>query len=373
MKPADQHDRLVDMLLSEHLGGETPPDVRARVLEAAEKLPPSPLRQMPARRLTVLRPVRKSRAPILAAAAAVTLIAAIGAGLHLRGIAHARTPVLTGFEGTVNRSSGPIHSGENLGTGPSSKAVLRYPDGTVVELAPETTIMVAKRSPWDRSKGLQLLTGKLVSEVSPQPSGRPMVLRTSDATAEVLGTNLSFEKNANRARLEVNDGAVRFICQNGEGNVLVESGSFAEAGVTGFRHGQIVTPPRRGITSFTLMNADTDKPLRAEPLANGERISLSSLPTRNLNIRADYEGDPPESVKIAIHRHMGNPTGLQPHTSETHQHPPYFVAGDHWADGRPEDCAAWTPPTGLYHLEAEANYPDGELVPPLRIRFYFTK
>lgn len=199
-----------------------------------------------------------------------------------------------------------------------------------------------------------------------------MVLETRDAQAEVVGTTLSLDRNAGRSRLEVSHGAVRFICQNGEGNVLVESGSFAEAGGTGFRDGKIVTPPRRGITSFTLMNADTDKPLRAEPLANGEKISLSSLPTHNLNIRADYEGDPPESVKIAIHRHMGNPTGLEPHTLEPQRHPPFFVAGDHWADGRPEDCAAWTPPTGFYHLAAEATYPDGEPVPPLTIRFHFT-
>jgi hypothetical protein len=372
MKPADQHDRLVDMLLSELLGGESPPDVRARVLEAAEKLPPTPVLQLPARRLTVVRPARKSRAPILAAAAAVALIAAIGVLLVLQEIANSRTPVLAGFEGTVNRSVGPVRSGQTLGTGPSSKALLRYPDGTVVELGPETTVRVAKRSPWDRSKGLELLTGKLVSEVSPQPAGRPMVLGTRDALAEVVGTALTFERNAGRSRLEVNHGAVRFICQNGEGNVLVDSGGFAEAGATGFRHGKIVTPPRRGITGFTLMNADTDEPLRAEPLVDGDRISLSSLPTRNLNIRADYEGDPPESVTISIRRHMGNPTGLEPHTSEPHLHPPYFVAGDHWADGRPEDCAAWTPPTGFYHLTAEANYPDGEPVPPLTIRFHFT-
>jgi hypothetical protein len=372
MNSREHHDRLVDLLLSELLGAETPPDVRARVLEAAEQLPRSPVRQLPGRRFTVVRPVRKSRAPVLAAAAAVALIGAIGASLVLRGIAHTRTPMLASFEGTVNCSAGPVRAGETLGTGPSSKAVLRYPDGTVVELDPETTVMVPKLTLWDRSKGLELLTGKLVAEVSPQPEGRPMVLGTRDALAEVVGTALTLERYAGRSRLEVKDGAVRFVCLKNEGNVLVESGGFAEAGGMGFRHGEIVTPPRRGITGFTLMNADTDEPLRAEPLSNGERISLSSLPTRNINIRADYEGDPPESVTISIRRHFGNPTGLGPHASEPHKHPPFFVAGDHRADGRPDDCAAWRPPPGFYHLAAEATYSDKEPAPPLKVRFYFT-
>lgn len=372
MNPADQHDRLVDMLLSELIGGDAPPDVRARVLEAVDKLPrPAALRPV-VRNPALVRPGRSSRAPVFAAAAAVALIGAIAAMLVLQGISRDRTPMLAEVTGTANRSLGPLRPGETLGTGPLSKAVLRYRDGTVLALDPETTVMVAKRSPWDRSKGLEVLTGRVSAEVSPQPDGDPMLLTTSDAVAKVVGTELSFDRNANRTRLEVTHGAVHFVCRKGGGNVLVEPGFFAEAGIAGFRHGEIVVPPRRGITSFTLMNADTDEPLRTEPLVDGERISLSSLPTRNLNIRADYEGDPPDSVEISIRRHFGNPTGLGPHTSDPHQHPPFFVAGDHWADGRPEDCAAWTPPAGFYHLSAEAIYADGEPVAPLIIRFYFT-
>ena len=196
-----------------------------------------------------------------------------------------------------------------------------------------------------------------------------MVFSSVDARAEVVGTRLSFHLNEDRSRLEVSEGAVRFVPRVGGREVLVESKYFAESGRSGFRHEKIPVP---GILRFTLMNAETDHPIREQALIPGETIFLSSLPTKKINIRADYEGDPPDSVKISIRRHLDNPTGLPPHASKAQDQPPYFVAGDHWADGRPEDCAAWTPPAGLYHLSAEAVYADAEkqaLSEPLKITF----
>jgi hypothetical protein len=118
MKSAEHQDRLVDMLLSGFLGGETPPDVLTQVLEAAEKLPSSPVHQPLGRRLTVVRSARKSRTPILAAAAAAAAqVGSIVAFLVFQEIADTRTPTLTGVQGTVNHhSAGPVRPGETLGT-----------------------------------------------------------------------------------------------------------------------------------------------------------------------------------------------------------------------------------------------------------------
>src|SRR5215218_3754334 len=51
------------------------------------------------------------------------------------------------------------------------------------------------------------------------------------------------------------------------------------------------------VTSFTLINADTDKDIVT--LGNGSTINLANLPTRNLNVRANVSGTV-ESVRFAL-------------------------------------------------------------------------
>jgi pectate lyase len=47
-------------------------------------------------------------------------------------------------------------------------------------------------------------------------------------------------------------------------------------------------PSGQAVTSFTLINADTDQPIATfNPLNNGVTLNLATLPTRNLNIRAN--------------------------------------------------------------------------------------
>jgi hypothetical protein len=378
MKSEEEHlDRMVDLLLCELVGEEAPPDVRARLRGATEGLPVrGRFQARPAPVLAALKSARRSKAPAIAIAALVTLLAAAGVMIQLGRISAARSPLLTEFSGTVDRPAGPLAAGESLSTESLTKALLTYRDGTVVELGSDTTIVVKARSIWDRSKGIELVKGGFEAEIAPQPEGKPFRLESRDARAEVVGTRLSFHRDTDRSRLEVTEGAVRFVPRSRESGVLVEAGFFAEAGSSGLRHGEIAPPPVPGITRFTLMNADTDEPIREAPLANGEKIALSSLPTKRINIRADFEGEPPVSVTIDLRRnHHENPTGLAGPTTKVQRHAPYFVAGNHWADGRPEDCAAWTPPTGFYQLSAEATYADADkqaLSKVLSIRFSIT-
>jgi hypothetical protein len=306
-------------------------------------------------------------------AATVALLGVIAAFAFAHGIADERTPRITGFSGPSSHAPRALRPGESLSTGAASTAVMTYPDGTKVELGPETTIRVADLPVWERAKQLELTTGTLKADVSPQPRGNPMLLQSPDARAEVLGTRLALDRNTGRTRLEVTHGAVRFVSRRDKREALVKTGYFAESGDSGFLHQKVPTP---GITGFTLMNAETDLPIREGPIMNGEKFSLSSLPTDKINIRADFEGDPPDSVKIDIKRQQGHPTGLEPRNSREQVKPPYFVAGDHWADGRPDDCAAWTPPSGYYILSAEAIYADAEkqmLSKPITIKFWITR
>lgn len=370
----DAHrDRLVDMLLWERIGNETPPDVRARVLEAAEREPRVPaVVRRPASRPVVLASAKASSVPrVLGIAAVIGFLAIAGLFVHIQNIAAARTPQMTFIANGKEVPYGELAAASTTKTGSSAAIKLTYPDGTVVKLAPDTEVRALPRSYFDASKGLALVRGILRAEVMPQEQDSPMVLTTKEASLVVVGTRFSFARGGNSSRLEVEEGAVRFDPRGGGTPMLVKDGYFAEMGATGFRHGAIP-----GIVRFTLMNAETDQPIRKEALMDGETIALSRLPTRKINIRADYNGNPPALVRIRVTHLDGLHTGLAPHTADPHEHPPYFVAGDHWADGRPEDCAAWTPPPGPYRLRAEAVYlVDGKETPskPLTIDFRVTK
>ncbi|MFC7335938.1 FecR domain-containing protein [Haloferula chungangensis] len=370
MKQEDKYDRLVDLLLSESVGGKEPPDVRERVLKAADELPrvAAPLR----RPVPWAPPVKRSKAPAFAMAAILTLLGIAAVLIQLQHISTARTPMLSELSGSVSRPLGAIPPGGSLSTGSNSTATVSYQDGTKVAISPESTVVVTERSRWDRAKGLEIVAGGIEADVTPQAAGNPFVVASKHAHAEVVGTKFSFDLRGDRSRLEVSEGAVRFISRRADREALVKEGHFAESGKSGFLHEKIPVP---GIIGFTLMNADSDEPIREVDLGDGSRIALASLPTRNINIRADYEGAAPASAIMSLSRHDGRPTGLPPHAVNAHEHPPFFVAGDHWADGRPNDCAAWTPRPGIYRLKAEAVYSDDRKESPgeaLEIHFTIT-
>jgi len=90
------------------------------------------------------------------------------------------------------------------------------------------------------------------------------------------------------------------------------------------------------VTGFVLVNAETDEDLG--PLENGVTIRLSSLPTRNLNVRANTSPSTVGSVRFA---YDGNPN------FRTENAAPYALAGDTSGDYYP-----WTPAVGSHGLGA---------------------
>jgi hypothetical protein len=96
-------------------------------------------------------------------------------------------------------------------------------------------------------------------------------------------------------------------------------------------------PSGPAVVSFTLMDADTDTPL-LDPMNGGSTINLGTLPTRNLNVRANVNAAPIGSVRFA---YDGNST------ARTENSAPYALAGD--TSG---DYNAWTPTVGSHSLGA---------------------
>lgn len=98
----------------------------------------------------------------------------------------------------------------------------------------------------------------------------------------------------------------------------------------------VINQPPLAVTSFTLINADTDQPIQT--IANGSTITLSGLPTKNLNIRANATG----TVGSVVINLSGSAS-----VTTTQNVAPYSVFGD-----KVGDYTAWNPIAGAYTLKA---------------------
>jgi parallel beta-helix repeat protein len=100
-----------------------------------------------------------------------------------------------------------------------------------------------------------------------------------------------------------------------------------------------ITSSSQAVISFTLINADTDQPIADyEPLNDGSTLNLATLPTRNLNIRADTNPATVGSVRF----------GLDDNSNyRTENGAPYALAGNSGTD-----YYSWTPRVGGHTLTA---------------------
>ncbi|MCM8537068.1 MAG: FecR domain-containing protein [Lentisphaeraceae bacterium] len=117
-----------------------------------------------------------------------------------------------------------LSPGDVLRTNVGNARIL-YSDGTQINLDEKTTLLV-----YGSSKGKKILLnhGRLDADVAPQPDGKPLILQTPLAQAEVLGTSLSLTSLKGESVLNVTEGAVRF--KNLKGNKdVVKAGQFARA------------------------------------------------------------------------------------------------------------------------------------------------
>ncbi len=111
-------------------------------------------------------------------------------------------------------------------------------------------------------------------------------------------------------------------------------------------------PQEAAVVGFTLINADTNRPIG--PLEDGAIIVLSKLPTRRLNIRAEVPTGFAGSVRFE----------LDAKTVRTEGAPPYALAGDHRGN-----YSAWTPAPGRHKLTATPTSSRGQPGKALTITF----
>jgi hypothetical protein len=98
-------------------------------------------------------------------------------------------------------------------------------------------------------------------------------------------------------------------------------------------------PSGQAVISFTLINADTDQPIATfNPLNNGATLNLATLPTRNLNIRADTSLATVGSVRFGLDGKSNY---------RTDNSAPYALGGDNNGN-----YSTWKPSLGTHTLTA---------------------
>jgi ferric-dicitrate binding protein FerR (iron transport regulator) len=124
-----------------------------------------------------------------------------------------------------------VAAGQSIATGHDGYMAVRYPDGSRVELGPDT--QVSKVSDGPAGKAGFLDSGMIFVDAAKQPAGRPMVLTTAQADATVIGTQFVLAANAGVTRLDVREGRVKLTrLPQGVSSVIVTAGHYAVAGGT---------------------------------------------------------------------------------------------------------------------------------------------
>lgn len=109
-------------------------------------------------------------------------------------------------------------------SGPHGHAMLRYPDGTSVELESDTQVISYTGT---GQKVLRVTSGELHADVTRQPAGQPMRLETPHAVATIRGTSVTLMVRDVDSELRVLHGLVDWT--RGKQTVEVHAGEFAIA------------------------------------------------------------------------------------------------------------------------------------------------
>jgi hypothetical protein len=117
------------------------------------------------------------------------------------------------------------------GQGAKGRGVVRFGDGTRMELAEKTSItrISDRGGASGAGKWVELAEGTLAIEAAHQPPGRAMVISTPHGEARVIGTTLALSVDPGSTRLDVLEGKVR-LSRPGAAWADVIGGHFAVAG-----------------------------------------------------------------------------------------------------------------------------------------------
>ena len=172
--------------------------------------------------------------------------------------------------------------------GESSFLTLRFDDGTKVTLAGESVLEFDAR--WQKT--LILRHGALSVDATPQPLGRPMLVRTPTAEVEVLGTVFSVSSDSQVTHVGVKEGSVRFLRLADRQSVEVHEHTVATASLVAtepLEAGRLASIPPRYRKAF---GGERGMPvgLRALPYVAGRSADGRPVVHFGVNTRKDNFG-----------------------------------------------------------------------------------
>lgn len=133
-----------------------------------------------------------------------------------------------------------LRSGSMLHTvGSESFALLKFDDHSVVAVAGDTSLTCTVE---DSQKRLDVHGGDIMAQVATQPDGKPMVIKTPGAEAEVLGTKLSLFASLALTELAVLEGHVSLRRLFDDQTIDVKSGECAVASKTSKFAAEAISP-----------------------------------------------------------------------------------------------------------------------------------
>ncbi len=271
----------------------------------------------------------------------------------------------------------PLASGSRIRTR-SSRARVVFESGTVLLMNRFTTLAMARG---DAAPLVDMSGGEVFVEIAARDTG--FCVATPHGRAVDLGTRFGVGADRDRTVIFVTEGLVTASTDAGSADI----GAGEEVALTGLGALPGTVRPARdlgsrlawtkafsparpeppappgpdgpAVVSFTLMNTDTDRPIRGfAPLVDGAVVDLARVGARYISVRADtvparlgsvrfeLDGDPEFNVESII---------------------PYTLSTD--TDG---DCEPWKTPLGSHVLTAVPyllSRGRGEAGTPLTIRF----
>lgn len=267
----------------------------------------------------------------LALAASVALLAASAWFWNARR----EVPVLTLVDssGSIAWSQGgelrqSVVDGDQLSSGTletigeTSMAQLAFADGTLITLSGESELSFSE----DGQKRLLLRRGSLSAQVRPQPKGKPMLVRTPSAEAEVVGTVFDLSTRPEDTLLKVDEGLVKLrrLADNSAIEVPAKSSAVASLDsalkldsastpepLTDWSFDfTTATPPRdwRGFAKNGMMNASS---YVARKLPDGRIITHHGVSVRTAMLEQPLRLIVTESSVIRYRLRVDKPTSLQ--------------------------------------------------------------
>jgi len=168
------------------------------------------------------------------------------------------------------------------GQGASGRGVVRFGDGTWMELSEKTSIarISDRGGASGAGKWVELAEGTLTIQAAQQPAGRAMVIATPHGEARVVGTTLALSVDSASTRLDVLEGKVR-LSRPGAAWADVIGGHFAVAAegvdLAARPHPKMIVEPvfRFGFEDAKLPKAFHAGSVERGPERPGSRFSLA--------------------------------------------------------------------------------------------------